>query len=104
MDRRLFLSLAAVPAATAFQKAPVGIGFLGATHSHADGKLKVVRSTADLRLIGICEGDPKQQEKLRSEGIPLLSRDELLKHPEIQVIAVESPVHSHASDGLAVVE
>lgn len=104
MDRRLFLSLAAGTAATAFQKAPVGIGFLGATHSHADGKLAVVRSSADLRLIGICESDPKEQEKLRREGISLFSRDELLKHPEIQVIAVESPVRSHASDGLAVLQ
>src|ERR1017187_4084094 len=104
MDRRLFLSLAAGTAATAFQKTPVGIGFLGATHSHADGKLAAVRSAADLRLIGICESDPKEQEKLRREGILLFSRDELLKHPEIQVIAVESPVRSHASDGLAVLE
>ena len=89
MDRRLFLSLAAATAAKAFQKARVGVGFLGLTHSHADGKLAVVRSLPDFRIIGICESDPKVQEKLRGEGIRLMARDELLKHPEIQVIAVE---------------
>ena len=104
MDRRLFLSLAAATSAKAFQKAPVGIGFLGLTHSHADGKLAVVRSLPDFRIIGICESDPKVQEKVRGEGIRLMARDELLKHPEIQVIAVESPVRRHASDGLAVLE
>jgi predicted dehydrogenase len=104
MDRRLFLSLAAAAAAEAFQKAPVGIGFLGLTHSHARAKLAVARSLPDFRVVGICESDPKVQETLRGEGIRLMTRDELLTHPEIQVIAVESPVRSHAPDGLAVLE
>lgn len=104
MDRRVFLSLAAAGVAEAFQKPPVGIGFLGATHSHAESKLAVVRASPGLRLVGICETDPTVSEKLRSEGIRLLARDELLRSPEIQVIAVESPVRSHAADGLAVLE
>ena len=104
MDRRLFLSVAAATTARAFQKVPVGIGFLGATHSHAEGKLAVVRSLPELRLIGICESDPKVADGFRRAGLQLLSRDELLHHPEIHVIAVESPVHSHAADGLAVLE
>ncbi len=104
MDRRVFLSLAAAGAAEAFQKPPVGIGFLGATHSHAESKLAVVRASPELRLAGICETDPTISEKLRSEGIRLMTRHELLSSPEIQVIAVESPVRSHAADGLAVLE
>ena len=86
MERRAFLSLAAATAAHAFQKEPVGIGFLGATHSHAEGKLAAVRSLPEFRLAGVCESDPKTQEKLRQQGIALLSREELLKHPGIQVI------------------
>ena len=104
MDRRVFLSLAAAGVAEAFQKTPVGIGFLGATHSHAESKLAVVRAYPELRLVGICESDPKVSDKLRQDGIRLMTRDELLKSTEIQVIAVESPVRSHASDGLAVLE
>ena len=104
MDRRVFLSLAAAGVAEAFQKAPVGIGFLGLTHSHAESKLAVVRAYPELRLVGICESDPKVAAKLRQQGIRLMGREELLNSAEIQVIAVESPVRSHAADGLAVIE
>ncbi len=105
MDRRIFLSLAAAGAtARAFQKAPVGIGFLGASHSHAAGKLAVARMMSDLRLVGVCEPDPKIQETLRNRSITLMSRDQLLAAPEIGIIAVESAVRDHATDGLAVLE
>lgn len=106
MDRRRFLTLAAGSAAAAFpsDKTPVGIGFLGASYSHAAGKLEVVRSLADYRLVGICESDPQLREKYQRMGIALLSREELLRHAQVQVIAVESPVSDHAADGLAVIE
>ena len=104
MQRRAFLSLAAGAAAGAFQKPPLGIGFLGASHSHAEAKLAVVHSSTDWRLIGISESDPKVQAIVRKLGVPLLSREELLAHPEIRAIAVESAVRDHAADGLAVLE
>ena len=104
MRRRSFLILAAGAAAGFAQKKPVAIGFLGASHSHADGKIEVVLSLPDWRAIGACEGNPKAQEKLRKQGIELLTREQLLGHPEIQAIAVESPVREHAADGLAVLE
>lgn len=86
------------------QKPAVGIGFLGAVHSHFEGKLQAARSITDLRIIGVCERDPKAQEALRKQGVPLLSREELLSHKDIQVIAVESAVRDHAPDGLAVLQ
>lgn len=110
MLRRSFLILAAGAVGApgrgfpSPQKNPVSIGWLGASHSHAASKLEVLRSSPDWRLVGICERDPKLQEALRKQGIAILSRDELLRHPEIQVIAVESPVRGHAADGLAVLE
>ncbi len=104
MQRRVFVTLAAGTAAGAFQKAPLGIGFLGASHSHAEGKIEVVRSAPDWRLIGVTESDPILQAALRKRGVALLSRQELLAHPEIRVIAVESPVRDHAADGLAVLQ
>ncbi len=104
MHRRLFLSLAAGTAANSLQRPPIGIGFLGASHSHADGKLEVVRSSPDWHLIGVCEPDSKLQETLRKQGVTLLAREELLRHPDVRGIAVESPVRDHAADGLAVLE
>jgi predicted dehydrogenase len=105
MNRRNFVMLAAGAAtASAMDKPAVAIGFLGAVHSHFDGKLEAARAIGDLRIVGVCEKDPKAQGALRKQSVPLLSREELLHHPEIQVIAVESAVRDHAPDGLAVLQ
>ncbi|MEO8027413.1 MAG: Gfo/Idh/MocA family oxidoreductase [Bryobacteraceae bacterium] len=105
MQRRTFLTFAGVAAvAVGADKPPIGIGFLGAVHSHFDGKLAAVRSIADFRIIGISESDPKAQASLRKSGIALLARDQLLNHPDIQVVAVESAVRDHAADGLSVLK
>jgi predicted dehydrogenase len=104
MTRRTLLSLTGAGAAAFAQPKPVGIGFMGISHSHAQGKLAVVQASPDWRIAGIAESDPKLQKMARDQRIPLLSRDELLRHPEIKVIAVESAVRDHAPDGLAVLE
>lgn len=106
MTRRTAITLAAAGvAARAEGRKPIGIGFLGASHSHAEGKLAAVRAAQqDWQVIGICERDPKLQEVFRKQNIPLLGRDELLKHPEVRVVAVESAVRDHAADGLAVLQ
>jgi predicted dehydrogenase len=103
MTRRSLLGTLAVSAA-AQQRTPIGVGFLGVSHSHALAKLAVVRANPDFRLVGICETNPKLRDTLRGDGIAVLERDQLLRHPEIQVIAVESAVRDHATDGLAVLE
>jgi len=104
-DRRTFLiASAAAVTAQASDKPAVGIGFLGGVHSHFEGKLAAAQSIPDLRIVGVCERDPKVQDTLKKQGVALLSRDQLLSHPEIQVIAVESAVRDHAADGLAVVK
>jgi predicted dehydrogenase len=105
MDRRTFLlATAGAVTAGAVEKPPVGIGFLGGVHSHFEGKLAAVQSIPELRIIGVCERDPKVQDLLNKQGIALLPRGQMLSHPEIQVIAVESAVRDHAADGLAVVQ
>ena len=109
MRRRSFLILAAAMgtvemALSSSQKKPVGIGLLGASHPHAEGKLEVLRSSPDFSIVGVCEHEPKLRQTLKEQDITLLSRKDLLRHPEIQVIAVESPVRDHATDGLAVLE
>ena len=100
MTRRTLLSLTGATAAAYAQQKPMGIGFIGISHSHAEGKLAVVRASPDWRIVGIADSDAKLQKMAGEQGIAVLSRDELLKHPEIKVIAVESAVRDHAPDGL----
>lgn len=88
--RSLLLSLAAKP--------PIGIGFLGTSHSHGQGKVETVLANPAFQLIGVTEPTPKHKD------VPVLTRQALLQHPGIQVIAVESAVRDHARDGLAVLE
>jgi predicted dehydrogenase len=84
--------------------APIGIGVLGMVHSHAGAVLKVIRANPDWKLIGVCESNTEVQKQMTDQGITLMSREQLLRHPDIRVIAVESDVPDHAADGLAVVE
>ena len=86
------------------EAAPIGIGFLGASHSHASAKLKAVLRSKDWRVVAACEPDGKVRKELESLGIRLVSREQLLGDPAIQVIAVESPVAQHAPDGKAVLK
>lgn len=105
MERRTFLlATAGAAAARGNGKPAVGIGFLGAVHSHFEGKLAAAKSISDLRIAGVCERDPKVRDFLNKEGIPLLSHEQLLSDPGIRMIAVESAVRDHARDGLAVVQ
>jgi predicted dehydrogenase len=106
MNRRRFVTLAASAASavslSAADSEPIGIGFLGASYSHFKGKFDVIRESHDFRLIGIAEQDPKIRASLEKAGVHLLSRDELLSHNQIKVIAVESDVPDHAADARAV--
>lgn len=107
MKRRCFLQAALAAASSAGLTAagftqepkPAGaarlpVGFLGASHSHAAGKIEAVRQSADWELIGVCEADKRLQENFARGGIPLLTEEELLGR--CQVVAVESQVQDHA--------
>ena len=78
--------------------APVGprikIGFLGMSHSHAAGKLKVVQDSPDFELIGISEDSEKVRAPYQRAGVNVLSQDALLN--ACSVVAVESAVRDHA--------
>jgi predicted dehydrogenase len=104
MRRRTFIAAGSASLVGAQTAGPIGIGFLGASHSHAEAKLKVVRESRDWKLIGVSETDPKLRDVLAREGVPVLDRDRLLAHPDIRVIAVESAVRDHARDGIAALE
>jgi predicted dehydrogenase len=102
LARRDFLAMAASASGAFADAKPIGIGFLGASYSHASAKLEVIRQSADWRLVGVCEPDRDVRQELGTRQVPLLSRETLLSHPEIEVIAVESDVPDHAPDGKAV--
>ena len=102
LPRREFLAFAASAIAAPAEANPIGIGFIGATYSHASAKLKVVQKSADWKLVGVSEEDPKIRHELEAQGIHILNPAQLLSHPDVQVIAVESRVADHARDGKAV--
>lgn len=104
LPRRTILGWTAATLAVRAAAEPVRIGFLGAVHSHAADKLKVVSGSAAWKLAGVCESDPAVTRQLQAAGIPILTRSQLLSDPTISVIAVESAVRDHAADGLAVLE
>ncbi|MBM3782920.1 MAG: Gfo/Idh/MocA family oxidoreductase [Acidobacteria bacterium] len=89
--RTLFLA----PALLHAQAKPIGIGFLGTSHSHGPAKVETVLANPAFKLIGVTEG---------KSAWPSLTREELLRHPEIEVVAVESENKDHARDALAVLE
>jgi predicted dehydrogenase len=85
-------------ASTGPAKQRIRIGFLGATHSHAIGKLEVVQASPDFQLIGVCEDSPAAKQSCEKLGAKLMPQEELLARTE--VVAVESAVRDHARHAL----
>jgi predicted dehydrogenase len=95
VDRRQFLASPAALAAAPASR--LRIAFLGAAHSHAFEKSKVVRENKDFELAGIWDEDPAVRAQFEQAGVKLLSRDAILGDSSIEVVAVESEVKRHAA-------
>ena len=95
MNRREFLASSAAWAAA--PTSPLRIAFLGAGHSHAFEKSKVVRENKEFELAGIWDEDPAVRAQFEQAGVKLLSRDAILGDTSIAVVAVESAVKDHAA-------
>ncbi len=67
----------------------VRVGLLGSGHSHFAGKLKAMQASPDYEVVGIAEGDPARQPPA---GLPVLTVDQLLGDPSIQLVVVECRV------------
>lgn len=106
MVRRTFLAagLAAPLPAAGPRGRTVRIGFLGASHSHGDGKIQVAAGSPDYEIAGVWDNDPAVQARYKKQGLRILSPEKLLGDPAIEVIAVEGPVIDHSRDGLRVVQ
>lgn len=104
MDRREFLAATAGAAVAAAAPPParIPIGFLGAAHSHAIDKVKVVLESPDFEMVGACEESPAARAALEKLGVKLLDRGALLDR--CRAVAVESAVRDHAAGGRLAVE
>jgi predicted dehydrogenase len=111
LNRREFLATAGLTAAavglgsapaldgeTPGPKRRIRIGFLGATHSHAPGKLDVIQASPEFELVGACEESPPAKQSFEKQGAKIIPQEELLAHSE--VVAVESAVRDHARHAL----
>lgn len=100
MNRRKFLATAALASAApaslvrAAEQKRFRIGILGAAHSHAIEKFKLLRESIDYELIGVCEFTGTAPETLAKLGATFMSQNELLNSAEI--VVVESAVRDHA--------
>ncbi len=75
---------------------PIRCAVLGTGHSHALGKLSVLRDSPEWELVGVCEPDAAWRERRRSDaawqGLRWLDEVDALGDPSIRMIAVESEV------------
>jgi predicted dehydrogenase len=100
MKRREFIRTTAVAtfaAATTLKAADVPrirVGMLGAAHSHALEKFRLLRESAEYEFVGVCEEFEKVREPFAKLNARFISQDELLARAE--VIVVESAVRDHA--------
>ena len=106
MIRRTFLAagLAAPLTAARVPGRAVSIGFLGASHSHGGGKIRVAANSPEFEIGGLWDDDPEVRANYKEQGIRIATAKQLLNDPAIEVIAVEGPVVDHARDGLRVVQ
>jgi predicted dehydrogenase len=72
----------------------IKIGFLGASHSHADAKLKLALKSPDYEVTGVWDESPQVVERCVKAGAKSLTQDEVLA--QSTVVAVESAVRDHA--------
>lgn len=110
MSRRRFLSRTAAYGGTVVSAALVGraqaetgsakrakikIGQIGVGHAHASGKMAVFRRLPDYEVVGLVEPDKALRETAGQgvyQGLPLMSLEQLLNVPGLQVVAVETCV------------
>src|SRR5438552_7270889 len=79
-------------------KQQITAGFLGAVHSHAMEKLKVLLNSKDYRLTGVAEESAQARHSCEVLGLNLISRAEVIARSEL--VFVESAVRDHARDAL----
>lgn len=89
MCRREFLTLPAL----AVQARRLRAAFLGAAHSHAFDKLRLVKESPDYELAGVWEESASARQTIEKLGpLPWRPKSEILADRSIEVIFIESDV------------
>ena len=79
------------------------IGQIGTGHAHADGKLAVIRRSADFELVGVVEPDERLRRAAQSrkeyQGVRWITTEELLNTSGLRAVAVETEVKDLLATG-----
>ena len=96
MNRRQFiLATSAIVSAFGAEARPrIKAGFLGAEHSHAAEKWRLVSQSPDYELVGMAEESPDVRKSYAKSGAKFLTADDLIAASD--VVFVESAVRDHA--------
>lgn len=104
MNRRTFSTVLAAAPLLGQSGRRVRAAFLGASHSHAAAKVKLVMASPKYELAGIWEPDAKVREGYAKLGsVTLVEKKQILDDKSIEVIFVESGVKDHAQLALEAV-
>ena len=80
------------------------VGQIGTGHSHAKGKVQVLRQSADWQLVGVVESDPELRREAEQveeyQGVQWLTEEALLNSPGLEAVVVET----HVAESLDVAE
>lgn len=76
-------------------KPRIKVGQIGTGHAHAT-KLSIYRDSPDYEVVGLVEPDPVLRARAASQAafrdVPLVTQEELLNMPDLQVVLVETSV------------
>ncbi len=84
------------PVTTPRPKKRIKVGQIGVGHAHARGKMDAYRRSDEYEVVGVVETNDKlraaAQRSKTYEGLPFLTREQLLNVDGLQVVAVETEV------------
>jgi len=88
-------SVCADSASSRKERPPIRIGQIGVAHGHAN-KIQVYRNSADYDVVGIVEPDPELRQQAQADplyqGLPWMTREELLSIPDLQAVLIETRI------------
>lgn len=88
--------------------ARIKVGMIGVGHSHASGKMEVLRASDDFEVVGVVEPDEAAARAAQAtaafKDLPFVSREQLLGTPGLAAVAVETDVPDLLDAAEAVVE
>lgn len=74
----------------------IKVGQIGVGHPHAGGKMQAFRKSEEFEVVGIVEPDAKLRKYAEStgiyQGLPFLTKEQLLNTKGLQAVAVETSV------------